>query len=70
MLLNPISIVGFAFAAYLFFKDRIPYEEELLVEFFGMQYVAYAARTPILIPFVEGHISLGVEVDSDDSKDD
>ena len=54
--MNPICIVGFALAARFFFKDRIPYEEELLVEFFGDQYVNYALKTPIRIPGVSGLI--------------
>ena len=32
---NPVSLVFYAFAAYAFFKDRIPYEEYKLAEFFG-----------------------------------
>jgi len=56
MLFNPISIAGFAFASYMFFKDRIPDEEVLLVEFFGQAYVDYALKTPIWIPGVEGAI--------------
>ena len=56
MLVNPISIVGFTFASYLFFKDRIPYEEELLVDFFGQAYIKYALKTPIWMPFIESYI--------------
>ena len=56
MLANPISIVGFIGASIFFFKDRIPYEEELLVDFFGEAYIKYALKTPIWIPFVESYI--------------
>ena len=56
MLVNPICIVGFAFASYLFFNDRIPHEEELLVEFFGEAYIEYALKTPICLPFVDSFI--------------
>ena len=63
MLSNPVSIAGFAFASYMFFKERIPQEEVLLVEFFGQAYIDYAMKTPILIPGVQGAIH---EVDEDD----
>ena len=56
MLLNPISVVLFSLASHLFFKDRIPYEEELLVEFFGEAYIEYAMKTPIWLPGIEGAI--------------
>jgi protein-S-isoprenylcysteine O-methyltransferase len=51
--MNPISYVGFYFAGIHFFKDRVPFEEYCLRDFFGQQYVAYAQRTPILIPDVQ-----------------
>lgn len=50
---NPICTLGFAYAGYLFFSDRIRFEEEKLVEFFGDEYVRYRARTPTLIPFIK-----------------
>ena len=56
MLLNPISIVGFSAASWFFFKDRIPYEEELLIEFFGEAYIEYALRTPIMLPMIDSPI--------------
>lgn len=37
-----------------FFRRRVPEEERRLVEMFGVEYAAYAARTPIWIPTVEG----------------
>jgi hypothetical protein len=37
-----------------FFKDRIEYEEELLVEFFGKEYIEYKMKTPVWIPFCKG----------------
>eukprot|EP00755_Sulcionema_specki_P002101 Sspe_Gene.118058::Locus_110580_Transcript_1_2_Confidence_0.667_Length_798::g.118058::m.118058/K00587/ICMT, STE14; protein-S-isoprenylcysteine O-methyltransferase len=53
-LLNPVSIVGYAAASWVFFRDRIPYEEELLAsdEFFGERYKKYRARTWVGIPFI------------------
>ena len=41
------------FAAWTFFSDRIPYEEHHLIQFFGQDYIDYAAVTPIGIPWIE-----------------
>lgn len=65
MLSNPISIVGFAFASYMFFRERIPLEEQLLVEFFGDAYIEYALKTPIWIPGIESAIIEEYEEDND-----
>lgn len=46
MLINPICILGFAYASWSFFRHRIPYEEQGLEQFFGPAYVAYKAKTP------------------------
>lgn len=56
MLANPVSVLGFIAASNLFFRDRIPLEEELLVEFFGEAYIKYAIKTPIWLPFIESYI--------------
>ena len=50
ILANPICLPLFAFVSFRFFKDRIEYEEEKLVEFFGNEYQSYRARTPVYIP--------------------
>ena len=50
--LNYISIIGFAFALHKFFSNRIVYEEQLLIKFFGQDYIDYRERTRILIPFI------------------
>ena len=60
-------MIGFAAASYVFFKDRIPYEEELLVEMFGEAYIDYAIKTPIGIPFIESYIK---EIDFEEGKAD
>lgn len=54
MLCNPVSIVLFIIAAQKFFGPRVEDEEELLIEFFGVKYIEYMKRTPILIPGVKG----------------
>lgn len=53
LLLNPVSIVGFVFVLWNFFNDRIKYEEKLLIQFFGDEYVQYRTRTQTLIPFIQ-----------------
>lgn len=52
LLANPICSVVYTIASWMFFKGRIPYEEELLEEFFPQQYAAYKKRTISGIPFV------------------
>lgn len=39
--------------AWRFFANRIPYEEALLVEFFGTDYVRYRAATPTWLPYID-----------------
>ncbi|KAK3302008.1 Isoprenylcysteine carboxyl methyltransferase family-domain-containing protein [Chaetomium strumarium] len=49
---NVVSFVGYAVVLWRFFSSRIHYEEELLVAFFGDEYVNYRRRVRTLIPFV------------------
>jgi protein-S-isoprenylcysteine O-methyltransferase len=44
---------GFAYASMRFFSDRIPWEEDMLVQLFGERYNEYRARTPTYIPYVK-----------------
>lgn len=53
LLLNPVSLAGFVVVLWLFFHHRIVYEEKLLIQFFGNEYVQYRNRTPVLIPFIK-----------------
>lgn len=53
VLCNPVCTVLYAVAAWAFFKDRIPYEEALLLQFYKSEYVRYAASTIVGIPFVQ-----------------
>eukprot|EP00048_Salpingoeca_helianthica_P002403 m.57008 g.57008 ORF g.57008 m.57008 type:complete len:303 (-) comp12079_c0_seq2:129-1037(-) len=57
LLNNPICIIGYAAAGIAFFRDRIPYEEEFLLDFFKEEYEQYQQEVPIRIPFVHGHIA-------------
>eukprot|EP00300_Choanocystis_sp_HF-7_P039904 c6268_g1_i1.p2 GENE.c6268_g1_i1~~c6268_g1_i1.p2 ORF type:complete len:209 (-),score=52.96 c6268_g1_i1:1130-1756(-) len=52
MLANPICFVLYIIAATKFFKDRIPYEEEQLIDMFGEQYVEYRQRTRVCLPCI------------------
>lgn len=51
MLCNPVSSVVFAAVLWRFFRDRIRYEERLLVEFFGGLYRDYQRSTRSGVPF-------------------
>ena len=52
MCVNPICIISFTIILFKFFKKRILVEEELLIEFFGMEYIKYKNEVGILIPFI------------------
>lgn len=50
LLMNPISLIGYAVVLQKFFKDRIRYEEYLLKDFFGNEYEKYKKTTKTYIP--------------------
>lgn len=54
LLANPICVIGFAVVSSLFFRQRIPFEESKLVDFFGNPYRDFMCRTLIGIPGVPG----------------
>jgi len=47
---NAVCLLGYAFVLYRFFERRISGEEELLVKFFGQEYVRFRERTWVGIP--------------------
>jgi len=49
---NLVCFVGYAVVLWRFFERRIGGEEELLIRFFGDEYVQYRKRTMIGIPFI------------------
>ncbi|KAF1316287.1 Isoprenylcysteine carboxyl methyltransferase, partial [Globisporangium splendens] len=49
---NPVCGIGYTIVSWGFFRDRIPYEEHLLLNFFPEEYPKYKARTISGIPFV------------------
>ncbi|ORX46683.1 ICMT-domain-containing protein [Piromyces finnis] len=50
LLMNPISVIGYAVVLHKFFKDRITYEENTLVDFFGDEYIEYRKTAKVYIP--------------------
>lgn len=52
LLCNPVCLLFYTYASWSFFADRIPYEEDLLIEFYGNEYLEYAQGTFIAIPFI------------------
>lgn len=55
LLCNPVSLLGYTVASWMFFKDRIEEEESNLVLFFGVDYIEYKKRVGTGIPFIEGY---------------
>ncbi|KAL1955093.1 hypothetical protein VTO42DRAFT_9027 [Malbranchea cinnamomea] len=47
---NVLCLVGYAVVLWRFFSDRIQKEEQLLIRFFGKEYIDYRARTRVGIP--------------------
>lgn len=52
LLSNPINFFLFAWAAWRFFRERIPYEEQTLIRQYKGYYVDYMKQTWIGIPFI------------------
>jgi protein-S-isoprenylcysteine O-methyltransferase len=68
---NTISLLVFASASWMFFRRRIPYEEESLMQHFpNGVYAAYAKRTWVGIPFIPTHLEEYDEGGGEDSSDD
>jgi len=49
---NRLCLVGYAAALWRFFMLRIAREENLLIGFFGMDYVRYKEKTRVGIPLI------------------
>ncbi|KPP69760.1 protein-S-isoprenylcysteine O-methyltransferase-like [Scleropages formosus] len=54
MLCNPICVLGYLFASWRFFRERIEEEEISLIHFFGDEYLDYKQRVPTGLPFIPG----------------
>jgi len=55
MLLNPVCMVTYTIASWIFFKERITDEEITLLNFFGEDYLHYQKRVPTGLPFIYGY---------------
>ena len=53
VLMNPICIIGYTYASFKFFQNRIPYEEEALIKMFGEKYHQYRKTSIIGIPGIQ-----------------
>ena len=47
---NILCFFAYAWVSWRFFAGRIPHEEEMLVRFFGDEYLEYAREVPAGIP--------------------
>ena len=54
LLANPLCTLAYAYVVCQFFRNRIPYEEAMLLDFFPGEYEAYMKQSRIMIPFVRG----------------
>ncbi|CAG9864683.1 unnamed protein product [Phyllotreta striolata] len=55
LLLNPLCVLAYTLASWLFFKTRIEIEEITLLNFFGQNYCDYQEKVSTGIPFIEGY---------------
>ncbi len=55
ILANPICVVLYALASWLFFRERIHTEEITLLNFFGQEYFQYQQNTKTGLPFISGY---------------
>ncbi len=53
ILMNPICSCAYVYVSWNFFKERIAYEEYLLLKFFGEKYQDYKRKVPVGIPFIK-----------------
>lgn len=55
LLCNPVCIIGYALATWRFFEERIYYEEQMLLAFFGHQYKEYKKKVWTGLPGISGY---------------
>lgn len=55
LLCNPICTIGYSVASWRFFKERIYYEERMLIAFFGLQYIQYKKTVTTGILGISGY---------------
>nr|CAG4652128.1 EOG090X0CFU [Triops cancriformis] len=55
ILINPICLLAYIWASWMFFNARIFEEECTLLNFFGEEYIQYQNRVPTGLPFIKGY---------------
>lgn len=55
ILANPICLIFYIIASWLFFRERIYMEEIALLNFFGDEYLRYQQTTGTGLPFIHGY---------------
>ncbi|XP_063691850.1 protein-S-isoprenylcysteine O-methyltransferase-like [Bolinopsis microptera] len=55
LLCNPVCSIGYAYASWKFFEERIEEEECYLLRFFGSEYRDYKEQVGIGIPGIKGY---------------
>ena len=55
LVFNPICAIGYGVVTWMFFNERINDEEQLLMHFFGDDYVCYKEKVGTGIPFLQGY---------------
>ncbi len=55
LLCNPVCLLGYAVASWMFFKERIENEEQSLILFFGEDYIEYKKKVGTGIPLISGY---------------
>ena len=55
LLCNPACALAYTVVSWMFFKDRIEDEEEMLLLFFGREYLDYSKQVSTGLPFIKGY---------------
>lgn len=55
ILLNPFCTIAYTAASWLFFKERVEFEEIALLNFFGQHYCDYQQKVGTGLPFIHGY---------------
>lgn len=61
VLLNPVCVVIYTLASWMFFHERVYAEEYTLLGFFGQQYYEYQEKVGTGLPFIRGFMPRGNE---------
>lgn len=56
ILANPLCIIFYTVASWLFFNERVRMEEICLLNFFGQHYCDYQQKVSTGLPFINGYI--------------